>query len=515
MTDAIHMEIELKLLLDPRHADALRRHPLLAQYGASAPRELQLSDIYYDTPRQEFRESGAGLRVRQAGGQWIQALKGGGDSGSGLHRRHEWESVVPGESPDLPALRKMIGRKEKWGDLLRAPSTEEGLAPVFRTRVVRTLWDLTLPGGTTIEMALDQGRLECGDDVAEVSEIELELTAGDAVALFDLALALQQDIPMQVGAASKAERGYALNRPAPRQAARAKPVKLARMETVEDAFRAIAAGCLAQVQANADGVGQGYDEECLHQMRVGLRRFRSALGVFKSVLLLPPGLPAELDWLTGELGNARDWDVMAGATLPSLAGSMPAGQGLVDVTQAALDTGHEAQVAAAAAVNSQRYTRLMLMLGRWLYGNGWRPQAAGQGRRKLNAAVDAFARKQLRGAHRKLKNRGRALADGTPEARHRVRIAAKKMRYAGEFFASLYAGKQVKAFISALSELQDELGLLNDATVAEKLLGQLDAARGGLTGPIASVRAALAARAADTGKAKKTWKRYAAVKLPR
>ena len=91
------------------------------------------------------------------------------------------------------------------------------LAPVFSTDVVRTLWDLALPGGDTVEMALDQGKLEAGGEMAPVSEIELELKSGDPVRLFDFALALQQQIPLQVGSGSKAERGYALGRPQARR----------------------------------------------------------------------------------------------------------------------------------------------------------------------------------------------------------------------------------------------------------------------------------------------------------
>ena len=89
------------------------------------------------------------------------------------------------------------------------------------------------------------------------------------------------------------------------------------------------------------------------------------------------------------------------------------------------------------------------------------------------------------------------------------------MRYASGFFASLSSGAQQKAFVKSLAELQDELGLLNDATVAGRLLDQLESARQDLAAPIATVRAALLQRAEDTARAQKTWKRYKAAKLPR
>ncbi|WP_182915824.1 CYTH and CHAD domain-containing protein [Massilia cavernae] len=507
------MEIELKLLLEPADADALRRHPMLAQYAAAPAREQQLSDTYYDTPAQDFRQGGAGLRVRRVGTEWIQTLKGGGDAGAGLHRRQEWESAVVGPEPDLAALRKLVGRKDACGDLLRAPGTAARLAPVFRTEVTRTVWDLVLPGGDTVELALDQGKLEAGGATAAVSEIELELKSGDAVRLFDFALALQQQVHLRVASSSKAERGYALGQALPHQPVKASPVKLSRKDSVEKAFRTIAANCVAQIHANSAGVADAYDEESLHQMRVGLRRLRSARGVFGKVLQLPPALSAELDWLAYELGHARDWDVMAGSTLPSIEDGMPPCRMLSDVIHAARETGQGARAAATDAARSQRYTRLMLSLGRWLYGKGWRQQVPARAR--LDVPARRVAATVLRRADNKLRKRGKALAGGTPEARHRTRIAAKKMRYASEFFASLYSGKQVKSFVKALTGLQDELGLLNDAVVAETLLAKVEDAHPGLAGPLAMVRTALRQRADDTTQAQKAWKRFAKARLPR
>jgi CHAD domain-containing protein len=59
-----------------------------------------------------------------------------------------------------------------------------------------------------------------------------------------------------------------------------------------------------------------------------------------------------------------------------------------------------------------------------------------------------------------------------PAERHLVRIAAKKMRYSAEAFASLH-GKQAAPFIAALAALQDELGTENDRYIAMRLLNEL------------------------------------------
>ena len=333
------MEIELKLLIRPQDAPALRDHPLLRQYAAGPARDVQMSDTYFDTARQLLKQAGAGLRVRRIGDDYIQTLKAGGDASAGLHRRYEWESKVAGPEPDLAALRAMVDRKAPWSKVLRAPATETALVPMFQTQVTRTRWDLRLPDGDRVEFALDLGRLECGDEAVAVSEIEFELKSGNPIHLFDLALALHEQVPMQIGAMNKAERGYALCQPQPRSATMAAPVQLAKRSNVEQAFKAVAASCLAQIQANVGGVGNEYDEESLHQMRVGLRRLDSALGVFKDVVQLPDAIRQDLDWLAHELGNARDWDVLAGATLPSLLPDVSPARSLLDVTQAAFDSG--------------------------------------------------------------------------------------------------------------------------------------------------------------------------------
>jgi CHAD domain-containing protein len=65
--------------------------------------------------------------------------------------------------------------------------------------------------------------------------------------------------------------------------------------------------------------------------------------------------------------------------------------------------------------------------------------------------------------------------DAPPEARHEVRIAGKKLRYAAEFFASLYPRRRVVRYAKALAGIQEILGALNDAAVVDRLLGEASA----------------------------------------
>ncbi|APA69694.1 CYTH and CHAD domain-containing protein [Janthinobacterium sp. 1_2014MBL_MicDiv] len=516
------MEVELKLLLAPDDAPRLRAHPLLAQSAQGQAQVLHLHDIYVDTPDLQLCRHQAGLRVRQVAGRWLQTLKAGGSASGGLHSRHEWEGEVAGPVPDLDALDAAIGRKQPIRALLRQEAIRDGLRPVFTTRIERSVWQLSTPQGDQIECVLDQGVIESGADGAvrsvPVSEIELELKEGQASSLFEVALALLREVPLQLGHMSKAERGYRLAVAQPLHAVKAQPLALDAAMTVEQVFLAICHNCLEQVSGNQDGVAAGEDVESVHQMRVGLRRLRSALGMFKALLALPDTLKTELDWLGGALGEARDWDVLAGHTLARLDGD--AAVDAAALAQAAHEQARVSHAQAAQAVTSPRYTAWMLGLQRWLQARDWRAGSSPRQLQRLDAQVPAFARKTLREDQRRLMKRGRRLLHATPQQRHKVRIAAKKTRYATEFFASLFAASAVKPYVGRLSTLQDELGWLNDVQVADRLLQELPDGQAGhaqLRLHAAFIRGYLAARAqaqgAD-GRMDKAWRRFKAIRLP-
>lgn len=524
------MEIELKLLLAPPDAPRLRAHPLLAQ-SAQGPVVLQMHDIYVDTPDLQLCRHQAGLRVRQVDGRWVQTLKAGGTVSGGLHSRHEWEGEVPGPQPDLAALDAAIGRKQPIRALLRQDAIRDALRPVFTTRIERTVWQLRTPQGDEIECVLDQGVIESGADGADgairsvpVSEIELELKQGQAASLFDVALALLQEVPLQLGHMSKAERGYRFAAPQPVRAVKAQPLALDAAMSVEQAFLAIAGNCLEQVSGNQDGVAGGADVESVHQMRVGLRRLRSALGMFKSLLVLPDALKSELDWLGGALGEARDWDVLAGNTLAQLDGE--AATDAAALAAAAHAQARLKHVEAAQAVTSARCTACMLGLQRWLQARAWRDSCSVRQVRRLDVPVSPFAHATVRKDQRRLMKRGKRLLHASPQQRHQVRIAAKKTRYATEFFASLFAARTVQPYVGRLSALQDELGWLNDVQVADRLLQQLpdvqadqadQFAQDGLRLHAAFIRGYLAARAqaqGTDGRMHKAWRRFKAARLP-
>ena len=504
-------EIELKLTLAPGDAARLAEHPLLRQYAAAPPHTEQLLSTYFDTPDRHLLHHGASLRVRQLEHGCLQTLKDAAHGKAGFFRRAELEQRVDGPGVDLAALRASIGKHSRWRKVLDGQALQDALQPLFDTRVSRSTWELRLPDGAEIEFALDRGSIECGASREELCEAELELKTGAPAALHSLALALLAEVPMQLSTDSKSERGDALCDGGQAQSA---PVKfgglaLAPRMSVEDAFRHIVEACLAQVRGNAGGVVRGTDPEYVHQMRVGLRRLHSAFGLFQDLIALPAELDTELGWLGGELGAARDWEVLAHGTLAGIdeAEALP---------RAAADIATERRAQAAAAVQSPRHTRLMLSLERWLLEARWRDQMPQWKCARLASPLHRFAGKQLARSQRRLLKRGAKLRGADARGRHRVRIAAKKARYAMEFFEPLYPQRQVRHYVGALSGLQDELGRLNDAAVADHLLLELAGTRTELAPAAGFARGYLASTVEHAGPGlRKQWKRFSKLSLPR
>jgi len=256
---------------------------------------------------------------------------------------------------------------------------------------------------------------------------------------------------------------------------RAEPVRLRRDMTLEDAYRRIALSCLRQIRANQAGA-QHKSVESLHQMRVGLRRLRAALDLFDDLVPLPEPLRAGLDALAQQLGATRDWDVLATATLPHFDDA--AGQ-IAGLQAAARERSRVSHAALSAALETPAPMQLLTDVEEWFEHRRWREQPGFDGgalqRKATRAAVPLLAH-----AQRRLRKRAKGLDDArapvegdAAHARHRVRIAAKKARYAAEFFQSILPGRQTKRYIACLSGLQDRLGELNDLAVAEGLLAQL------------------------------------------
>jgi inorganic triphosphatase YgiF len=322
-----------------------------------------------------------------------------------------------------------------------------------------------------IECSLDQGEIRAGEQRVPLCEVELELKIGHPARLFELALGLQEGIPLKLENISKAERGYRLITPTTLVPSKAQTPKLVGESSPGEVLVCILRGGMTHLQANEAGVVQGEDPEFLHQMRVALRRIRSVLSIFSDYVQHTESEPlkAELRWLTRELDAARNWDVFVLETLPPILAAFPEHQGLSWLKTTGEEWRRRQNLRARDAVASDRYQRLLLRLGGWLCRQPWREDAK-NGEGVIEKGVIPFVSRILQKRHRRLKKKGKLLVTLSPEQRHEVRIAAKKLRYAAEFFSSLYPHKRTRRYIAALAGLQEVLGALNDAATTVSLL---------------------------------------------
>jgi CHAD domain-containing protein len=236
--------------------------------------------------------------------------------------------------------------------------------------------------------------------------------------------------------------------------------------------------CIAHLQANEKGVFSGDDPEFVHQMRVASRRLRSAFSIFADLISqerLSP-IREELRWLAGELDGARNWDVFVLQTLPPIRAAFPEHDGLRWLVAQSAELRQQANAQAREAVASARYHKFLLTFGAWLATDGWRAPSNGNSSEALESSLLDFAGRVLQKRHKQLKKRGSRLATQTPDERHALRIAAKKLRYAAEFFSSVFPRKRTRRYIAALATLQDILGAMNDSATTVTLTQRITTA---------------------------------------
>jgi len=459
------IEVELKLLVPPEAVPRLNSHRLLKGRGRAGGSRLY--SIYYDTPALDLWRQGIALRVRREGRRWVQTVKSRGKAQGGLHQRTEAEAEVAGSAPDVTRI-----RDRALTDAFASPQLRAQLKPVFTTDFTRNSRVIEPHAGTRVEASIDQGVIRSGNRAETLSELELELKEGAPHHLYELALKLAEDVPLSIGDRSKAERGYALARGEPEAPVKARPAVLDRGMPVNEAFKAVMWANLAHLQANERGMLEGRNPEYLHQMRVALRRLRSALAVFAPPFPEPVISPVrtELKWLAASLGPARDWDVFVAETLPPIEAEFGPHEGLRDFAARCEKLRRGANQRARRAVRSARYRHLALWLAAWLGSEDWLTRADPAARTAWRAPIVGFAGAVLEQRYGQVLKKGRKLGGRSAIELHRLRIAIKKFRYAADFFATLYDEKAARAALKRLSGLQDILGAMNDAATVANLM---------------------------------------------
>ncbi len=487
VTTVSNAETELKLTLSAKAMRSLLMHPLL---GKDTATRLRLRNIYYDTPDLSLMAARIAVRERFVGRRCLLTVKTAGTSQGGLSRRGEWEGPARSGQFDFDDLVSDTELAHRLSALAWQ------LIPVFETNFVRHVWTVHFDN-SVIEVALDDGEVVTGGPGRSgksrvlresIRELELELKSGSSEALFRFALALTDaDIPLWPEDRSKAERGLALY-----TGKAAQPGKTAltppRGDTdSQHAFCQLALQEVAQLGANGQGLrataalihnvkanspaGPLPDPEYIHQIRVSIRRLRTALSVFGDALP-KPARDAAAKWrqawgdAASFLGQAREWDVLHGEWMP-LWRDHEALQALVHSDLATLEAWihHRRMSATNDAIrflDTPAYAQLVLGFLLWLHGL----QASKSTRQR---PLSAWASKRVARQQRRLVRLVRKDLGGKVPELHVWRLQIKKVRYAVEQLRAALPKRQ-RRWLPLLAKAQTHLGMLNDLGVAQSML---------------------------------------------
>jgi triphosphatase len=463
------VETELKLRIAPEQLARLKRHALLNTYSVTRPKTHRLYNIYYDTPKLDLHSSGMALRLRHAGRQWLQTLKGGGSVKAGLHQRNEWEVPVHRASLDFSAT-----PAAEWDEHL-PQSLRKKLQPVFVTDFSRNRMMLRWQGAQ-IELCMDQGEISTEHHSMPVCELELELKSGEPRQLFELALALLEIVPFELEVVSKAEQGYRLMSGYTGHPVKSVVPALARTDTLPDVLKTLIWSCLQHFQSNLSGAMGSDDAEYLHQMRVALRRLRVVLRMVEKVL--PDEqlaiLSKDISALGVALGRVREWDVFIAQTVEPMCKRMAGHAGLQALRAVCVRQRATCYAALRSETQARELQHLLLRLAIWMNDTYWQ-QAAWQQQAEPVLTAQDFAIRRLTKLAKRFAVAGQQLNTADAARLHALRILAKKLRYSAEFFSAWYDKQKARSYLDSLSEVQDVLGQINDIAVAHRLLDGLAA----------------------------------------
>lgn len=436
--------MEFELAATSEAVTAAGRLKALTSSRDGRPRSQSVKIVWHDSP--EHALAANGLTVSEQRGQW------------------RLERIVPGPGTWLPAQPAPIVAEAPDLSTLPAP-----LAPLaaFEGRRIGSVHRF---GDTSVTLTVTKGILRT---VAAERPVGRILLSGDEDAVRSAALLITGAIPVAIPLSSLAAEGIALatGRPAaPRH--RGAPVLPDGLTDVADALAHSIGHLTDAILADAPHANQPGQTgvEAVHQMRVAVRRARSALSVFRpaveasALAAINGGLRA----LGHQLGPSRDWDVFVDETLPGIREALPGDERLERLATAAIRRRKEHRTALAAYLGSNDFTVLTIELAWFAAATSWHVTTDDE-----PAALPAFSAAVLQHRWKKLVAQGKRMDDLDIPGLHGVRLRAKRARYAAEMFATLYPEKATHRFIRRLSMLQQRLGTLNDGSVATHLLQEL------------------------------------------
>ncbi len=451
------LELELKFLVPESSlrvvAGEFERYP-------ATLRRCRMVASYYDTPDRHLARAGIALRMRQEGSQWVQAVK---VTGAHSLERLEHEVRRTGPEIDLTAHGGHPAGERLSRILARARSESAELGVCFRTEFNRRYRRIRTTGAV-VEIALDEGRIVVPSDTRDepgmesvIREVEFELVSGRLEAMLGLAHRWQKRFGLIVDLRSKAERGDQM-----RDGRRFPPVWLAwgtspaAGDGVAGIQQAVVRDCAEQILRNSTAVIEGSPalrSEHVHQIRVGIRRLRSAIRAFdESMPMPPPELIHRLRSLFLELGSVRDQDILDSGVLAQL---RQAGGPAVDLPDAI------GAVDPVELVRSPATQAVCLDLLAWQLAVADTAKA-----RESDPRSGAGLARRLQRWHRQIAADIGSFETLDEISLHRLRKRIKRQRYSVEFFSPALRSERTRRYLKRLRSSQEQLGVINDLLVA-------------------------------------------------
>jgi len=241
----------------------------------------------------------------------------------------------------------------------------------------------------------------------------------------------------------------------------------------------------ARIPADAD------DPEPVHQTRVALRRLRSAIAVFRAATGTPAiaTLGQDLRALGHLLAPARAWDVFLAETGHRIAEVFPDDTTIQTLLSAAARKRDRAYATLLRDRAGPHFAALTAHLTSIVDHGGWRAGLLPEQRALLTMPLNEYGAGALDRLHNRVRRGGKRIMHLDPPALHALRLRAKRLRYAAEFFTEQFEIKPARRYIARLADLQAQLGLLNDAVTTAILMTELRA-RGHAAGVVMGYTAA-------------------------
>jgi CHAD domain-containing protein len=510
------------LRLDP--ADAPRLHRLPEFSGATrARRPVALRIVWHDTPDGALAQSGLSLAEQTLGRETSWRLERMSPAADEL-----W---IPGTQP--PLLCQATDLADMTVRLARRLPT--GLMPCVgfegQVRSIALPDDAPHDGhpSDAVHVSLISGQLRTPAAAQAICRMKID---GPATRVAPLVGGLAESVGLAVPAVSLAAEARALAcvaHPAARLGAPTLPdaggpdAGGSGGSSIDEAFAHIVGHLLGVILHYAARALSGEAPEPVHQMRVALRRLRSAFGLFKDVVGCSAldAAQAQLKAFGAVLGPARDWDVFIDGACAHVVAVFPDDLAVRRMAARATRQRDVSYRTLAAELSGMRFRRMALNLALLAATRPWRDAAASSlaepadearqpppecGSAKENADLSTYAARALTRRLKRVLTVGADISDLPADALHDIRLNGKRLRYAAEFFAPLFPGRDTRRFLRRMTALQERLGHLNDGNVAAGLMAEIGLARsyaGGI------VRGVIAADGADArGRIARSWKRF-------